>query len=151
VNTDQALADARAAAERLADYNDGPAAETEVEAVHQLANAFRELDAALSDTGPLPDPWARTALPSRQAMISALRAVPARMALIMPSTEMVADEILKALAGCRHRFTYHSNQLDDWCPWSLVSISRRVAESDDTQCPAGCPGSAIEEVPADER
>jgi hypothetical protein len=51
----------------------------------------------------------------------------------------------------RYRFNYHSNELGDWCPWSHVKVTQKLAESDDTACPAVCPDSNIEEVPADGR
>lgn len=60
-----------------------------------------------------------------------------------PAAEAQPDE-----QPVRYRFNYHSNQLDDWCRWSHVKVTKKLAESDDTACPAGCPDSNIEKVPA---
>ncbi|WP_157410747.1 hypothetical protein [Actinoplanes rectilineatus] len=42
----------------------------------------------------------------------------------------------------RRRFINHSNDVGDWCPWSLTAIA--VTASSDDRCPAGCANSAIE-------
>jgi hypothetical protein len=147
MDTAQTLADARQLAAQLVD-DDG--------AGGQLARTFRELDTALTGAERLPADWARAVMPSLRAMVAAVEAIPSTMAAITTDPEDVADEILAALADqpdeqTRHRFTHHRNQLDDWCPWSHVKVSVKLARSDDTQCPAGCPASDIEEVPADEQ
>lgn len=45
----------------------------------------------------------------------------------------------------QYRWTYHRDDSDDWCRWSLCSTTADPA-GDDTRCPAGCAASTIEPV-----
>jgi hypothetical protein len=48
----------------------------------------------------------------------------------------------------RYRFTHHYNERGNWCRFSHVAVSERLAKSDDRRCGHGCPDSDIEEIPA---
>ena len=46
-----------------------------------------------------------------------------------------------------YQWSSHRNALDDWCPWSHVTVSARRAATDDVHCPADCLDSTIEAQP----
>jgi len=97
ITTGEILAEARRALSACEQAAGGQAA---CSAARDLRSAFRALDSALSTGDDLPAAWHRPALPSRHALISAIRSVPPGHAMIMPAVEPVADAILAGLTAC---------------------------------------------------
>lgn len=46
-----------------------------------------------------------------------------------------------------YRYNAHTNDLGDWCPYSLTRATVQEAEAEDERCPQGCRGSFIEDDP----
>jgi hypothetical protein len=104
ISPDEALAEAR---RTLLESEQAAAGD---HAAGDLRSAFRALDSTLSTGDDLPAAWHRPALPTRQALISAIQSVPPSFVMIMPAVEPVADAILASLAACAAASTQPGNE-----------------------------------------
>jgi hypothetical protein len=86
LSTGEILAEGRRALHHREHDADGHAAD-------DLSSAFRALDTALSRGDELPAEWQRPALPSRQALTTAIPPVPPGHAMITPAAEPAASII----------------------------------------------------------
>lgn len=49
-----------------------------------------------------------------------------------------------------YRWNYHSRDNGQWCRWSHVNVTEKLASSEDTRCPWECRNSKIEPAPAED-
>jgi len=77
-----------------------------------------------------------------------------RSAVSGPPTGTTREDTRNTAAASRstrrptaYQWNYHHNDLGDWCPWTYVQVSARLAGSDDPRCPAGCRDSTVEALP----
>ncbi|MBS2550484.1 hypothetical protein KGQ19_26795 [Catenulispora sp. NL8] len=71
-----------------------------------------------------------------------MRTAPARaVAAVSDAVNAAVDQLTEELPRV---FADHRNDLGDWCPWSLVSVTDTY---DDDLCPAGCRSSWIDDDP----
>ena len=99
LSTGEILAEARRALHDREHDADGHASDGH--ASDGLSSAFRALDTALSRGDELPAEWRHPALPSRQALTTAIRPVPPGHAMITPATEPAVGTIPDGLTGAQ--------------------------------------------------